>query len=56
MLVLKRQVNEAIKIGKDITIKVIQIQRSGVRLGITAPEDLHIDRIQNANLSEDTHK
>lgn len=44
MLVLSRKHSEKIKIGPDITIMVVQIQKDKVRLGIDAPRELQIDR------------
>lgn len=44
MLVLSRKKEEAIRIGDDITIKVIAVKGGGVRLGIEAPRDISIVR------------
>ena len=44
MLILTRKVGAAINIGEDIIVKVIDIQRGQVRIGITAPQDVHILR------------
>ncbi len=44
MLVLTRKINESIRIGDDITIKVLEIRGSQVRLGIEAPEDVKVYR------------
>jgi carbon storage regulator len=44
MLVLQRKPNEAILIGEDIRIVVLQTDSGGVRLGIDAPESLAILR------------
>ena len=44
MLVLTRKINETILIGDDIEIMVTRIQEGKVRLGITAPKHLSIDR------------
>ena len=44
MLVLTRRLNEEIKIGKDIIIKIAQVKGCQVRLGITAPKDIPITR------------
>ena len=44
-LVLSRYAGEAIMIGNDIRVEVIEIRHSGVvRLRITAPPDVRIDR------------
>lgn len=44
MLVLSRRLHESIRIGKDITITVVDICGGTVRLGITAPRDVGITR------------
>ena len=44
MLILTRKVGAAINIGEDIIVKVIDIQRGQVRIGITAPKETHIFR------------
>ncbi|NPA29496.1 MAG: carbon storage regulator CsrA [Epsilonproteobacteria bacterium] len=44
MLVLTRKENEAIRIGEDIVIKVVAVDKNGVRLGIEAPEKMTILR------------
>lgn len=44
MLVLTRRSEEAIKLGDDITITVVEIKGNQVRLGIEAPADVRIYR------------
>ena len=44
MLVLSRRENEAIRIGDNITLVVLSIDRNVVRLGIQAPQDTPIWR------------
>jgi carbon storage regulator len=44
MLVLSRKKDEAIRIGDEITIKVIALKGGGVRLGIDAPINISIVR------------
>lgn len=44
MLVLSRCVGQSIKIGDDITISVVRIEKGNVRLGIEAPLDVAIVR------------
>jgi carbon storage regulator len=49
MLVLKRHLDQKILIGDDIEIQVVRIQGGAdgsVRLGITAPRDVRIDRLE----------
>ena len=44
MLVLSRKLNEAIRIGGDISIRVVRIDRDTVRLGVSAPRDIGVHR------------
>ncbi len=44
MLVLTRKVGETIEIGTDIEIKVVDVKRGEVRIGIKAPDTIHISR------------
>lgn len=44
MLVLSRKVNETIKIGDDIEIRVLEVKGESVRIGIEAPKSMEILR------------
>jgi carbon storage regulator len=44
MLVLSRKISQQIRIGSDIVITVVKIDRGQVRLGITAPAGVPILR------------
>ncbi|OAI48450.1 hypothetical protein AYO44_06965 [Planctomycetaceae bacterium SCGC AG-212-F19] len=44
MLVLTRKVGEAICVGENIRIVVVDIRGGKVRLGIAAPDDVIVDR------------
>ena len=46
MLILTRKPDEAIKIGKDVTVKVIAVRGSVVHIGIDAPKDTNIVRTE----------
>lgn len=46
MLVLSRKVNESIKIGDDIEIKVLEVNGDGIRIGIEAPKSMEILRAE----------
>ena len=52
MLVLSRKKDEAIRIGDEITIKVIAVKGGGVRLGIDAPIEVSIVRSELLHDSE----
>lgn len=57
MLVLSRKKGEAIYVGHDIKIVIVDVQKDYVRVGIEAPDDIDIYRseiylaIQNENLN-----
>ncbi len=44
MLILTRKLNEEMKIGPDITVKVLGISEGQIKFGITAPQDVEIFR------------
>lgn len=44
MLVLSRQKDEAIVIGDDIEITIVDVRGNKVRLGITAPKETPVHR------------
>lgn len=46
MLVLTRRANESIVIGDDITVTILAVTPSGVRVGIDAPRDTRINRAE----------
>ncbi|WEK59943.1 MAG: carbon storage regulator CsrA [Candidatus Microbacterium colombiense] len=46
MLVLTRRANESIVIGDDITVTILAVTPSGVRIGIDAPRDMRINRAE----------
>ena len=56
MLVLTRKPGEGIIIGDNITIKIIEIKSSGIRIGIDAPRSTKVyrqevyDRIRQENI------
>lgn len=46
MLVLSRKLGESIRIGEDITITVVNVDRGKIRLGIEAPAEVKIMRTE----------
>lgn len=44
MLVLSRQVGESVIIGDNVTVTVVGVKGSNVRIGINAPKDVSIHR------------
>ncbi len=46
MLVLTRKVGEQLVIGGGITVTVVSAQGGKVRLGVTAPPEVRVDRAE----------
>jgi carbon storage regulator len=57
MLILTRKAGESIKIGDDVTIEVLSMSGSNVKIGIDAPKSINIlrkelyDMIKDENIS-----
>jgi carbon storage regulator len=56
MLVLSRKLSEQIVIGSDITITVVKIMGDKVRLGIEAPSEIPVHRLEIKQAIEDKKK
>ena len=56
MLVLSRKLDEEIFLGSDISIKVIDINKGVVKLGIEAPKSMQILRGELKKDVEDANK
>ncbi len=46
MLILTRRKGEALKIGEDIELRVLEVNGNQVRIGIEAPKDVVILRTE----------
>jgi len=46
MLVLSRREGEKVMIGDDIVITVVEVRGDTVRLGIQAPRDVPVNRVE----------
>lgn len=44
MLVVTRRIEQTVRIGDDIEIKIIEIRGNEIRVGINAPRDVKIVR------------
>ena len=44
MLILTRKSGEGIRIGDEITLKIVEIRGNQVRIGVEAPRDLSVHR------------
>lgn len=53
MLVLNRNLQETIRIGDDIIIRVLKVRGSQVSIGIEAPKDVSVHREEIYNKIHD---
>lgn len=53
MLVLRRRAGEAILVGNDVEIEVIEISRSRVKLGVRAPCHVSVVRKETLTVSRE---
>jgi carbon storage regulator len=44
MLVLSRRIGEEIVIGQDIRVRILQVDGQRIRIGISAPRTVTVDR------------
>jgi carbon storage regulator len=56
MLVLSRKLGETIRIGDDVEVTVVQVNRGKVRLAIQAPKDVVILRSELNSVDEANRK
>lgn len=49
MLILTRKVEESITIGNNITVSVLEVRGSQVKLGISAPKNVPVNRTEIFN-------
>jgi carbon storage regulator len=47
MLILTRRIREPVKVGADITVTVLEVKGSQVRIGIEAPKNVavHLEEV-----------
>jgi carbon storage regulator len=46
MLILTRRVGESVVIGDDVQVTVLGVKGNQVRLGVTAPRDVSVHRLE----------
>jgi carbon storage regulator len=56
MLVLRRRAGEAIVLGGDIEIEVVEISRTRVKLGVRAPRSLSVVRREALPVAEENRR
>lgn len=44
MLILTRRVGESVRIGEDITVTILGLNRQQIRIGVQAPKDVTVHR------------
>ncbi len=54
MLVLSRKLGESVQVGDGIVIRIVEVRRSRVRIGIDAPPSVRIQREEIACQSGNT--
>lgn len=53
MLVLRRRAGEAILLGSDIEIEVVEISKSRVKLGVRAPRTISVTRREASTIASE---
>jgi len=56
VLVLRRRVGEAIVIGSDVEIEVVEISRTRVKLGVKAPRSVSVMRRETIPVAAENRK
>lgn len=46
MLILTRRIGEVLMLGEDISLRVLSVVDGHVRIGIIAPSDVAVDRLE----------
>jgi carbon storage regulator len=44
MLILTRRINEVIRIGDDITVQILSVNGTQIRVGVDAPRGISVHR------------
>jgi carbon storage regulator len=56
MLVLRRRAGEAIVVGHDIEIEIVEISRARVKLGVRAPRNVPVMRREAVAVAEENRR
>lgn len=56
MLVLRRRAGEAILLGPDIEIEVVEISKSRVKLGVRAPRNISVTRRETSAIAAENRE
>jgi len=49
MLIFSRKLGQAVHVGDGIVIRIVEVRRSRIRIGIEAPEAVRIQREENVS-------
>lgn len=44
MLILTRTIGESLMIGDDVVVKVLSVKGNSAKIGVSAPDDVVVDR------------
>ena len=53
MLILTRRINESLVIGDDVTVTILGVKGSQVRIGVDAPGDVSVHREELAHKDDE---
>lgn len=53
MLVLSRKLGQRVKVGPDVRVTIVKIDRNSVRIGIEAPNDVTVYREEIVPLEQE---
>ena len=56
MLILTRKSGEAIRIGDEITLRIIEVRGNPVRVGVEAPKNISVHREEIYELIQDQNR
>ena len=56
MLVVRRRAGEAIVVGTDIEIEVVEISRTRVKLGVRAPRNMLVMRRETSSVAAENRE
>ena len=51
MLVFRRQQGESFRVGDNVEVRILQVGRSHVKIGVIAPREIEIYRTELSNLN-----
>jgi carbon storage regulator len=55
MLVLSRKLGQSFHVGPDVRVTIVKIDRTSIRIGVEAPDDVSVQREEIAFEVPQTH-